>query len=141
MSEDKEPNVFTDQVKPKEEIKPKVKEEVKEKPKPVATKAPVADNKIIIKLDGPIEIINLTNSQRHSIMPKPPKKVKLINTNLYRLPITNKELNIDKAYAIKQYSKYAEYFQILSVINGVVSIMPIVGGFELNHNDQIGELI
>lgn len=117
------------------------KVEVKEKPKQVEPKSPISNNKIIIKLDGPIEIINLTNSQRHSIMPKPPKKVKLINTNLYRIPITNYNLNIDKAYAIKQYSKYSEYFQILSVINGIVSILPIVGGFELNHNDQIGELI
>lgn len=99
------------------------------------------NNKIIINLNGPIEIINMTNSQRHSIMPKPAKKVKLINTNLYRIPITDAKLTIDNANTIKQYAKYAEHFQIVSVSKGVVTILPIISGFELSHDDQIGELI
>jgi hypothetical protein len=88
-----------------------------------------------------IELINLNTAQKHAMFPKTPGKIKLINTNLYRIPITNKTLNIDNFYAIRQPSKFSEYFKILCVKDGIVSIQPIVTGFDLNNNDFIGELI
>lgn len=97
-------------------------------------------NNIIINLSSNIEIVNLTNGQRHSIMPKV-SKIKMSNTNLYRIPISNSELHMDKFHAIKQYAKYAEFFTIVAVSNGIVSILPIISGFELSDNTDIGSLI
>lgn len=97
-------------------------------------------NNVVINLSSTIEIVNLANGQRHSIMPKA-SKVKMLNTNLYRIPISNTELHMDKFHAIKQYAKYAEFFTIVAVSNGIVSILPIISGFELSDNTDIGSLI
>jgi hypothetical protein len=88
-----------------------------------------------------IEIVNLLNGSRNSIMTLTSGKIRLSNTNLYRIPIKNKVLNIDNFYTIKHYAKYSEYFRIVCVLNGYVSIVPIISGSELRHGDCIGELI
>lgn len=95
----------------------------------------------LVILNEPIEIINLTTGTTNNIIPKVAGKVKLANTNLYRIPITNRDYSLDNFYAIKHYAKYAEYFRIVSVSNGKVSIVPIISGFELKSGDVIGELI
>lgn len=105
----------------------------------VAVIAPTINN-IVINLSSNVEIINLSNGQRHSIMPKA-NKVKMLNTNLYRIPIRNSELHMDKFHAIKQYAKYAEFFTIVAVANGIVSILPTISGFDLIDNTDIGTLI
>lgn len=99
-------------------------------------------NKIeIIFSNEPIEMVNLVTATTTSIVPKFSGKLKLSNTNLYRIPITNKEYFLDNFYTIKQYAKFAEYFRIVSVANGKVSIAPIISGLELKSGDVIGELI
>ena len=95
----------------------------------------------LVILNEPIEIINLTTGTTNNIIPKVAGRVKLANTNLYRIPITNKDYSLDNFYAIKHYAKFAEYFRIVSVSNGKVSIVPIISGFELKSGDVIGELI
>lgn len=99
-------------------------------------------NKIeVIISNEPIEMVNLVTATTTSIVPKLAGKIKLSNTNLYRIPITNKDYLLDNFYTIKQYAKFAEYFRIVSVANGKVSIAPIISGLELKSGDVIGELI
>lgn len=95
----------------------------------------------VVLNDTPIEIINLATGYTNTIVPKVIGKIRLVNSNLYRIPITNKNLNVDDFYVIKHYSKYSEHFRIVSVSNGRASIAPIVSGLELKNGDVIGELI
>lgn len=102
---------------------------------------PVRNLLEIILNDSPIEIVNLATGYTSSIVPKINGKLKLANSNLYRIAITNNSLNADNFYVIKQYSKYSEFFRIVAVSNGRASIVPILSGLELKSGDVIGELI
>lgn len=103
--------------------------------------APVKNLIEVELINEPIEIVNLSNGSTNSIMPLVAGKIRISNSNLYRLPIKNKTLNIDNFFTVKHYAKFSEYFRIVCVLNGKVSIAPIVSGFELRHGDCIGELI
>lgn len=114
----------------------------KRKEEPKQMTQVIQPNKIeLIISNEPIEIINLTSGSINNIIPKVIGRIKLSNNNLYRIPITNKDYSLDNFYAVKHYSKFAEYFRIVSVSNGKVSIVPIISGFEVKSGDVIGELI
>lgn len=97
--------------------------------------------KIQYSVSDRIEIFNLSNGKSSFIVPKDLTHIRLTNTNLFKIPIENKELNIDNFHAIKQLSKYSDYFTILNVVNGVVTILPIVFEFKLKNNEVVGMLI
>lgn len=95
----------------------------------------------IVLNDSPIDVVNLTTGYTNFVVPKVSGKVKLSNLNLYRINIKDTSLNADNFYMIKHYSKYSDYFRIVSVANGKASIVPIISGLELKSGDVIGELI
>lgn len=105
------------------------------------TPAPTNYKLEVVLSDVPIEIVNLSTGYTNTIVPKISGRVKLANSNLYRIPITNKDVVMDNFYVVKHYTKFAEYFRIISVANGKVSLVPIISGLELKSGDVIGELI
>lgn len=108
---------------------------------PSETPAKPTKNIVEIELNDSthIEMIALGSGQRNVIIAKD-KRVKLLNSNIYRIPIVNKTLNIDNHHMIKQYAKFAEQFQVLNVANGIVSLLPLFT-CEVVDRDIVGELI
>jgi hypothetical protein len=86
----------------------------------------------------PIEIVNLSNGMTSSILVN--GRVRTSNTNMYRIPITS-NYTMDDFYTIKHYTKFAEFIRIVSIRNGIASIIPLISGVELKTGDVIGELI
>jgi hypothetical protein len=48
---------------------------------------------------------------------------------------------MDDFYTIKHYTRFAEFIRIVSIRNGIASIIPLISGVELKSGDVIGELI
>lgn len=122
-----------------------IKEKVvpEKKAQPTSTPTPSKKPNLIqlsFNIDDIIELLNLESGNKHAMIIKTPK-VRLTNFNIYRIPVSNKELNSDNFHAIKIYNRYSEYFRILAVKEGCVSILPLINNFEISNSTTIGELI
>jgi hypothetical protein len=106
-----------------------------EKPKPMSNVI-----QVVLNPKSRIEIINTQTGQRSNMVPAN-GKIKLNNTNVYNINISNDKLNLDEMNAVKTFSKYAEFFQILTVQNGYVTIKSIVSGLDLKDGMEIGTII
>lgn len=97
--------------------------------------------KLKIKVDFPVEIINTDLGSRSIFVPREDTPLRLNNHNLYKIQITDSELDIDKSNLIKVNYALSEFLQILGVQNGVVIVNPIINGFTLENGQVIGKLI
>jgi hypothetical protein len=96
--------------------------------------------KVSLTIKDRVEIVNKQTGQRSTMVPSN-GSIKLNNTNVYCIPITNKEFNLDEMNAVKTLNVHSEYFQVLSVANGIVKIKSIVNGFTLKNKTVVGSII
>lgn len=96
--------------------------------------------KVVLTNKDRVEIIN-TNTGQRSMMVPATGVIKLNNTNVYNVPISNKDISLDSMNAVKVLQKFAEFFQILGVNNGFVTLKVVVNGMNLKHDTIIGSII
>ena len=117
------------------------KEEVVETNK--GTNNTMADVKsIVLKLEKPSTIkfvMQNTGEEAPRIIHE--ARISLSRGTIYKLPITDIELNLQNSYVIRPSAKFADSVRILNVQNGFVTIEPIIHGIVLNNDDVIGCLI
>lgn len=101
------------------------------------------DNNIIvlsiIKNDS-IEFLNTnTNEKKNKIATS--EVLTLSRNTIYRIPIINQELSLDKNIVIKIPGELNEKIEILNIDKGFVFIQPRINIYTVFHGQEIGFLI
>jgi len=100
------------------------------------------EKEIIIKFDKPCQIeFVMQNTGDKSPRILHDQKLALSRGTLYKLPVTDSTLNLQTAYVIKPNSTFAEIIRILNIVDGYVTVEPIIHGVIINNNDKLGCLI
>jgi len=130
------------EIQPEPEIIPNL-EPIPVTNEPVAQTTTMTETKeirIIFEKPTQIEFIMQNNGDKSPRILHD-QKLSLSKGTIYKLPITDKTINLQTAYVIRSTSKFAELIRILNVDNGFVTVEPIIHGTIINNNDLIGNLI
>ena len=105
-------------------------------------KAVISNGEIAVDLGefSKIEILSTATGEKNKMIINT-GRMSLNRNQIYKLPIKNKNLNLDTSYFVKVVNNFRSHIQILNVSEGSVSILPLVHNTIIKDGDVIGLMV